>query len=171
MTKKINLCVLFGGESTEYEISLRSVTSVLENLDKDFIGAYMYLPCADGGKELYLMTKKQVMTAWSKSPSNQGVHKQFASKMIEKTVINTGCNKIINSTPSLASYSEENETPMSDVDEQYNDTPEYVEVEEVVVEEPVKVDTPKVAEVAEEPIALAKPPKEDIAPNNDDFDF
>lgn len=35
MTKKINLCVLFGGESTEYEISLRSVTSVLNNLDKD----------------------------------------------------------------------------------------------------------------------------------------
>ncbi len=35
MTEKINLCVLFGGESTEYEISLRSVTSVLENLDKN----------------------------------------------------------------------------------------------------------------------------------------
>lgn len=35
MSQKINLCVLFGGESTEYEISLRSVTSVLENLDKN----------------------------------------------------------------------------------------------------------------------------------------
>ena len=119
------------------------------------------------------MTKKQVMTAWSKSPSNQGVHKQFASKMIEKTVINTGCNKIINSTPSLASYSEENETPMPDIDEQYNDSTEYAEVEEVVVE-PVKVETVKVVEptpVVEEPIALAKPPKEDIVPNDSDFDF
>ena len=42
---------------------------------------------------------------------------------------------------------------------------EYVEVEEVVVEEPVKVE-----EVVEEPIALAKPPKADLTPN-DDFDF
>ncbi len=33
MKKKI--CVLFGGESTEYEVSLRSAYSVIENLDKD----------------------------------------------------------------------------------------------------------------------------------------
>ena len=29
----LNLCCLFGGESTEYEVSLRSVTSVIENAD------------------------------------------------------------------------------------------------------------------------------------------
>lgn len=33
MKKKI--CVLFGGESTEYEISLRSALSIIENLDKE----------------------------------------------------------------------------------------------------------------------------------------
>ena len=33
MKKKI--CVLFGGESTEYEVSLRSAYSVINNLDKD----------------------------------------------------------------------------------------------------------------------------------------
>lgn len=32
MKKKI--CVIFGGESTEYEISLRSATSIIENLDE-----------------------------------------------------------------------------------------------------------------------------------------
>lgn len=32
---KQTVCVLFGGQSTEYSISLRSVTSVLENLDKE----------------------------------------------------------------------------------------------------------------------------------------
>lgn len=67
-----------------------------ENIDKGFVGAYMYLP--DGG--LYIMTKKQIMTAWSKSSSReQSVHKQFDEKMVEKTVINTGLNSIINSTP------------------------------------------------------------------------
>ena len=38
MKKKI--CVIFGGESTEYEVSLRSAYSVISNLDKslyDFI--------------------------------------------------------------------------------------------------------------------------------------
>ena len=98
----------------------------LENLDKDFIGAYMYLPCADGGKELYLMTKKQILAAWSKSPSNQGIHKMFTAKMIEKTVINTGCNKIINSTPALFSFLEESEVPMPEVDEQ-SQAEEFVE--------------------------------------------
>ena len=32
---KLNLCVIFGGQSPEHDISRRSVTSVLENLDKD----------------------------------------------------------------------------------------------------------------------------------------
>lgn len=31
---KKKICVIFGGESTEYEISLRSATSIIENLDK-----------------------------------------------------------------------------------------------------------------------------------------
>ena len=33
MKKKI--CVIFGGESTEYEVSLRSAYSVIENLNKE----------------------------------------------------------------------------------------------------------------------------------------
>jgi len=32
---KKKICVLFGGESTEYEISLRSALSIIENLDKE----------------------------------------------------------------------------------------------------------------------------------------
>lgn len=32
---KLKLCVIFGGQSPEHEISLRSVTSVLQNLNKD----------------------------------------------------------------------------------------------------------------------------------------
>ena len=30
----LNLCCLFGGESTEYDVSLSSVTSVIENYDR-----------------------------------------------------------------------------------------------------------------------------------------
>ncbi len=35
MTDKLKLCVIFGGQSPEHEISRKSVTSVLNNLDKD----------------------------------------------------------------------------------------------------------------------------------------
>lgn len=142
----------------------------LENMDKGFVGAYMYLPTG----ELYIMTKKQIMQAWSKSSSTQQLtHKQFDEKMCQKTIVNSGCNMIINSTPEYQMGMDE-ETNMIEnklpdheaVDEQpYNEPTEYVEVEEVVVEEPVKVE-----EVVEEPIALAKPPKADLTPN-DDFDF
>ena len=146
----------------------------LENMDKGFVGAYMYLPTG----ELYIMTKKQIMTAWSKSPSTQQLtHKQFDEKMVAKTIVNSGCNMVINSTPEYQMAMEEEtniiENKLPDIDEQYNDSPEYVEVEEVGVE-PVKVETPKVVEptpVVEGTITLAKPPKEDITPNNSDFDF
>lgn len=148
----------------------------LENMDKDFVGGYLYLPTGD----LYIMTKKQILTAWSKSSSReQATHKAFSEKMVGKTLVNSGCNMIINSTPEYQMGMDdetnmiENKLPdYEDADDQSytSTTTEYVEVEEVVVEEPVKVETPKVAEVVEEPIALAKQPKEDIAPN-DDFDF
>ena len=32
---KTKVCVLFGGESSEYEISLRSAYSIIQNLDKE----------------------------------------------------------------------------------------------------------------------------------------
>lgn len=143
----------------------------LENMDKDFVGGYLYLPTGD----LYIMTKKQILTAWSKSSSReQATHKAFSEKMVGKTLVNSGCNMIINSTPEYQMGMDdetnmiENKLPdYEDADDQSytSTTTEYVEVEEVVVEEPVKVE-----EVVEEPIALAKPPKEDITPN-DDFDF
>lgn len=150
----------------------------LENMDKGFVGAYMYLPTG----ELYIMTKKQIMQAWSKSSSTQQLtHKQFDEKMCQKTIVNSGCNMIINSTPEYQMGMDEEtniiENKLPDVDEQYNDSPEYVEVEEVVAE-PVKVEIPKeeapkkavkVAKVVE-PTPVVEENVADLEPN-DDFDF
>lgn len=72
----------------------------LENIDNDFVGAYMYLPCADGKPELYVMTRKQILKAWSKSSSQSlQTHKDFDEKMILKTIYNSGCTKVVNATP------------------------------------------------------------------------
>ena len=92
-------------EGDEFELGIDPKTGAkfvkthntkLENTDNDFVGGYMYLPTG----ELFVMTKKQILTAWSKSSSReQTTHKQFSEKMVSKTLVNSGCNMIINSTP------------------------------------------------------------------------
>lgn len=92
-------------EGDEFELGVDTKTGAkfvakhktkLENTDNGFVGGYMYLPTG----ELFVMTKKQIMTAWSKSSSReQTTHKTFDEKMVGKTLVNSGCNMIINSTP------------------------------------------------------------------------
>lgn len=109
--------VIHEGDEFVYEIDpetgrrkLVKHTQSIADLDKDFIGAYMYIPTADGGKDLYVMSKKQILAAWSKSSSReQTTHKQFTEKMVGKTIVNSACNMIINSTPDLAYASDEDE--------------------------------------------------------------
>ena len=77
--------VIREGDEFIYEIDPKSGckrlvkhTQCLENLDKGFVGAYMYLPTADGGQDLYIMSKRMILTAWSKSSSKeQTTAKQF----------------------------------------------------------------------------------------------
>ena len=105
----------------------------LENIDNGFVGGYMYLP--DG--ELYIMTKKQIMTAWSKSSSKeQYTHKQFDEKMVQKTLVNSGCNMIINSTPEYQMGMDE-ETNI--IENKLPEIEKYEDFEEVQ-EEPQNVD-------------------------------
>ena len=107
----------------------------LENLDKDFVGAYMYIPTADGKQDLYIMSKKQILTSWSKSSSREMItHKTFSEKMCGKTLVNSACNMIINSTPDLAYAANENEDGEGYNEKQIADhsVTDFVEAEEVV---------------------------------------
>lgn len=113
-----------------------------ENIDKGFIGAYMYLPNGN----LFIMTKKQIMTAWSKSSSKeQSVHKQFEEKMISKTIINSGLNSIINSTPeyNIADAESENEDePTNQTKQEFSDFEDMSAdvTNEQTNEEPAKIE-------------------------------
>ena len=136
------------GDEFEYTINpengkmkLVKHTQKLENLDKDFIGAYMYLPCADGEPELYVMTRKQIYAAWSKS-SNQSlsVHKQFDEKMAIRTIINSGCKKVINSTPNPEVAQNDDEDPNNFQDPVGGEETNFVEFEEVQEEQKEVVD-------------------------------
>lgn len=93
----------------------------LDNIDNNFVGAYVYLPCSDGDRNLYVMTRKQILAAWSKSSdARHSVHNQFTEKMVIKTILSSACGMIINSDTTLMNYS-------SNPNE---DTPEAIEVGE-----------------------------------------
>ncbi len=104
----------------------------LENIDNGFVGGYMYLPTGD----LFMLTKKQILTNWSKSSSReQATHKQFDEKMVQKTLVNSGCNMIINSTPEYQMGMDEETNA---IENKLPDTEKFEDFEEV---ESVEVDT------------------------------
>ena len=109
----------------------------LENMDKGFVGGYMYLPTGD----LFMLTKKQILTNWSKSSSReQLIHRTFDEKMVQKSLVNSGCNMIINSTPEYQIGMDE-ETNMIE-----NKLPDYEEVDEQSQAEEFVEDTSPVEE-------------------------
>ena len=142
-------------------------TQSLENLDKPIVGGYIYLPCADGGKDLYCMTYKQIVASWSKSRSGGATAKQFPEKMAMKTLVNSGCNIIINSTPSQSNIADNSDDPNAP-----EPVPEYADAEEVVeVKElpdaPQYVDT-ETGEIKNEPAPEAPVQAQE---HDDDSDF
>ena len=142
-------------------------TQSLENLDKPIVGGYIYLPCADGGKDLYCMTYKQIVASWSKSRSGGATAKQFPEKMAMKTLVNSGCNIIINSTPSQSNIADNSDDPNAP-----ESTPEYADAEEIVEvhelpDAPQYVDT-ETGEIKNEPVPEAPVQAQE---HDDDSDF
>lgn len=101
--------VIYQGDEFEYETDpltgrRRLVRHVqkLVNIDNDFVGAYLYIPCRDGGQDLYVMTRKMIEEAWRQSSnSSLSVHKRFTDKMVCKTIINSALAPIVNASDSL----------------------------------------------------------------------
>lgn len=142
-------------------------TQSLENLDKPIVGGYIYLPCADGGKDLYCMTYKQIVAAWNKSRSGGATAKQFPEKMAMKTLVNSGCNIIINSTPSQSNIADNSDDPNApEPVPEYADAEEIVEVHELP-DAPQYVDT-ETGEIKNEPAPEAPV---QVQTHDDDSDF
>lgn len=142
-------------------------TQSLENLDKPIVGGYIYLPCADGGKDLYCMTIKQIMASWSKSRSGGATAKQFPEKMAMKTLVNSGCTMVINSTPSQSNIADNSDDPNApEPVPEYADAEEIVEVHELP-DAPQYVDT-ETGEIKNEPAPEAPVQAQE---HDDDSDF
>lgn len=141
--------VVYQGDVFEYTTDVKTGRMQLvkheqkiENLDKDFVGAYMYLPCPDGGQKLYIMTKKAILQAWMKSSNkSMTVQHEFREKMIGKTIINSGCTMIINATPELfESNIQVNENGNDD------DIVEEVQAETLSEREPIEINPDAIPE-------------------------
>lgn len=155
--------VIREGDVFEYEIDpttgkkrILKHEQKLENIDNGFVGGYMYLPTGD----LFMLTKKQILTNWSKSSSReQAVHKAFDEKMVQKTLVHSGCNMIINATPEYQMGIDE-ETNMVE-----NKLPDYEPVDEQDFEEAT------VSVAVAEPVAEAKvaEPTTPVDFENDEF--
>lgn len=139
----------------------------LENIDKPIIGGYLYIPCADGGQDLYIMTIKQIIAAWNKSRSGGATAKQFPEKMAMKTIVNSGCTMVINSTPSQSTVADDSDDPDApETEPEYADAEEIVEVHELP-DAPQYVDT-ETGEIKDEPTQEAPAQAQT---QNDDSDF
>lgn len=172
--------VIREGDVFQYEIDPKSGKmhllkheQKLENIDKDFIGGYIYLPTKDGEGELYVMTKRQIMAAWSKSSNREHtVAKLFDEKMISKTLINSGCNMIINSTPDFAEANavagESDDIKTEDIDDQtYQEVPEPAQIEEAPA--PAAQPAQKKSAKSESPAPQPEPVPEPAVEEEDEF--
>lgn len=160
--------VIYEGDVVKYHTDPETGYRVLdehqqafENLDKGLVGAYMYLP-RKNGKDLYMMTKNQIVRAWMKSTNKSlSTHKEFMEKMASKTIINSGLNMIINSTPELAHLDAD------DYVEQTEEAPEVkdVEIADIPLSEPTKI------YVNDEPTPIKTLPTTEAQAINFDEDF
>ena len=82
------------------------------------------------------------------------MHKQFSTKMYSKTLVSSGCNYILNSTPSQSNIADNSDDPNApEPTQEFDDAEEVVEVSELP-DAPQDVDT-GTGELKEEPTTEA----------------
>lgn len=70
--EKINVAVLFGGVSSEHEVSLMSASSILENLNRDRYNVFMVGITKEGKWLLYTGDPSRILDGtWSQAPENK----------------------------------------------------------------------------------------------------
>lgn len=148
-------------EGDEFEFGVDVETGVtkikkhetkLENLDKPIIAAYAYVTDNDGNTEVTIMTKREWLTSWKKSPNGCAVAKEFEKDMIFRTIVKKSTKALVNSTNSVyvPNTQEEDDTPLAgdgiptNVDMQTK--PQYENFEEADFEEVVDKETGEVEE-------------------------
>lgn len=103
---------VFEGDKFEYTIKRGKIVEInhqqkLENKDKPIVAVYATVVYRDGHEISTVMTWKQLLQAWSQSPTHpvkdgklnpNSTHGKFTEEMAKKTVIHRVCKPIIDSS-------------------------------------------------------------------------
>ena len=130
----------------------------LENLDKPIVAAYAYVADNNGNTEITIMTRREWLTSWKKSPNGCAVAKEFEKDMIFRTIVKKSTKSLVNSNTNGNGFvqgynADEDDAPLAgdmpkNIPSEIQDA-DYVEVEEANVdtttgeikEEEIKVET------------------------------
>lgn len=158
----------FGPDIKTGNTVIKKHETSLENLDKPIIAAYTYVTDNDGNTEVFIMTRRDWLTSWKKSPNGCAVAKEFERDMIYRTIIKKSTKSLVNANANayFAPLNDDDDAPlagdrMPEVDEQ-SQAEEFVEDTPTVEEDKTPQHDAEKSEAA--------PVKEnDDAPLDDDF--
>lgn len=87
----------------------------LENLDKPIIAAYAYVTDNEGNTEVTIMTKRDWLTSWKKSPNGCVVAKEFEKDMIFRTIVKKSTKSLVNANNNVfvPNISDDDDTPLA----------------------------------------------------------
>ena len=158
----------FGPDIKTGNTVIKKHETSLENLDKPIIAAYTYVTDNDSNTEVFIMTKRDWLISWRKSPNGCAVAKEFERDMIYRTIIKKSTKSLVNANANayFAPLNDDDDAPlagdrMPEVDEQ-SQAEEFVEDTSPVEEDK----TPQ----HDAEVSGAAPVKENNdAPLDDDF--
>ena len=147
----------FGTDVESGVLKIYKHETKLENLDKPIIAAYAYVTDNNGDTEITIMTRREWLTSWKKSPNGCAVAKEFEKDMIFRTIVKKSTKSLVNSNTKnngVIQGTTDDDTPLAgdmpitetaDIQEaEYEEVNENVDVETGEVKEEVKVEQEKV---------------------------
>lgn len=140
----------FGTDVESGVLKIYKHETKLENLDKPIIAAYAYVTDNNGDTEITIMTKREWLTSWKKSPNGCAVAKEFEKDMIFRTIVKKSTKSLVNSNTKnngvIYSATDDDDTPLAG-DMPITETANIQEAEYEEVNEDVDVETGVVEEV------------------------
>ena len=87
----------FGTDVETGVLKIHKHETKLENLDKPIVAAYAYVTDNNGNTEITIMTRREWLTSWKKSPNGCAVAKEFEKDMIFRTIVKKSTKSLVNS--------------------------------------------------------------------------
>lgn len=158
----------FGPDIKTGNTVIKKHETSLENLDKPIIAAYTYVTDNDGNTEVFIMTRREWLASWKKSPNGCAVAKEFERDMIYRSIIKKSTKSLVNANANayFAPLNDDDDAPlagdrMPEIDEQ-SQAAEFVEDTPPVEEDKIPQHDAEKSEAA--PVKV-----NNNAPLDDDF--